>query len=156
MPYGPDLRRLNEAIPLAELSEGKTFTHEQLEGIVNEKRGTGRYYAVLNSWMKQQKKSNGVLMRWQPSVGIVVQDPADKLKSVESRMHQKLKQTGRAAGEIIFVDRSRLDETGQRRLDHETRRAHAIKDWADGERKQLAIELAPVKSLPKPKLVKEA
>ena len=156
LPYGPDVNRLKETFPVAKLAEGTILTHEELEAVVRQKRGTQRYYGVVNSWMKQQKNDNGIFMVWEASTGVKVLDPAGVLHCAETRTRQKIKQTGKAIRTFGWVDRSRLDETGQKRLDHQMRVASVIKQSIESAKKELAIDLAPVKSLPKPKLVQRS
>ncbi len=156
MPYGPDRKRLNEAFPVSSLTEGRTILHQELEGAINCKAKTSRYYSVVDSWIHQQENENGIFMRWEPTVGVKIMTPADVLAHAETKTRQKLRQTVKAIRIFGKVDRPRLDKIGQERLDHQMRVASLIKESADGARKQLAVDLAPVKSLPKPKLVREA
>jgi hypothetical protein len=152
LPYGPDVNRLKEAFPISKLTEGVIISHEELEKIVRQKRGTQRYYGVVNSWMGQQKNEHGLFLVWEPTAGVKVLDPAAIFHYGEARMRQKGKQLGRAVRILGHVDRTRLDEIGQKRFDQVTRVGHAIKTAVDDARKQLAIELGPVKSLPKPQM----
>lgn len=156
MPYGPDVNRLKETFPVTELTEGRILLHDQLEPIVRQKKGSQRYYGIINSWISQQRNDNGVFMVWEQARGLKVLGPAEILNYAETRTRQKMKQTGRAIKTFGWVDRTRLDDVGQKRLDHQMRVANTIRDAIDSARKQLAIDLAPVRSLPKPKLVREA
>lgn len=156
LPYAPDVKRLNDAFAIASLTEGRVITHMELEGVLACKSKSARYYAVINSWIHQQKNANGILMRWEPTVGVKIMNPADVLAYAETRTRQKLTQTGKAVRMFAYVDRARLDEVGQRRLDHQIRVANAIRESANSAKKELAVDLAPVKSLPKPKLIREA
>lgn len=154
MPYGPDVRRLEEAFPVTELTEGKVIEHEMLSGVLDLKRGTQRYYGVINAWRSRVRNSNGVILEWQPGDGLKVLDPAGVLDCSENRTRQKIKQLcgPRAIGMFAWVDRARLDDVGRRRFDHQARVVRALKDAVIEKRRELAIELAPVKSLPKPKI----
>lgn len=154
LPYGPDVKRLNEAFPVSELQEGKVIRHEELEPIVKAKHGTQRFYSVVNSWIAKQRNENGIYIAWIQGIGIKVLNPAEILQHGETRVRQKITQTGRAVRTFAWVDRERLDDIGQKRYDHQCLIAQRIKDSLNAARKELAIDLAPVKSLPKPKLVK--
>ena len=50
LPYAPDAAKLEKAFPNPE--EGQLFKHEEFEKLLIEKRGTQRYYGVINSWRK--------------------------------------------------------------------------------------------------------
>lgn len=152
LPFAPDVKRLEEAFPVDSLAEGRIIGHERLETIVQAKRGTGRYYGVINSWIHRLRNVNGVFVVWQQGDGIKVLNPAEILDHAELRTRQKIRQTGRAVKTFAWVDRTRLDETGQRRLDHQMRIVGAMKDSLDQAKRQLAVELAPVHSLPKRKI----
>lgn len=156
LPYSPDRRRLNEAFPMPALTEGRVISHEELGDAVNCNSKSSRYYAVINSWISHQESENGILMRWEHNIGLKVMNPADVLSYAETKTRQKLKQAVKAIRIFGKVDRKRLDTVGQDRLDHQVRVVNAYKESADAARKQLAVDLAPVKSLPKPKLVREA
>jgi hypothetical protein len=150
LPYKPDVKRLNEEFPVDQLIEGCVITHEQFEAILQQEHGTGRYYAVINSWIIHQRSENGIYIAWDPGTGVKVLNPAEILNHAETRTRQKLRQTGRAIKTFAWVNRARLDEIGQKRLDHQLRVASLIKESIESARKQMAVELAPVKSLPKP------
>ena len=156
VPYAVDVRRLTEAFPVPSLTEGRVIEHKQLEEIVNSPKGSQRYYGVINSWIGQMKHANGVFMTWEPSVGIKIQDPAGIFSFAENRTRQKIRQTGKAIKNFAWVDRSRLDPRGRERYDHQQQVLVRIEDALKNARKDLAVDLAPIQSLPKPKLVKEA
>jgi hypothetical protein len=152
VPYAIDVNRLKEAFPVPSLTEGRVIEHKDLELVITAKAGNQRYYGVINSWIAQMKNNNGVFMIWEPAVGIKVLAPAEILSHAEVRTRQKIGQTGKAIKIFAWVDRTRLNPVGQQRLDHQTRVTNAIKDALAMARKDLAIDLAPVKSLPRPKL----
>lgn len=156
LPYGPDIKRLRELFPATKLVEGLSIPHETLEGVLSQKRGTGRYYAVINSWIMRERNENGIFIVWEQTRGLKVLNPAELLNHAENRTRQKIKQTGKAVKMFAWVDRDRLDDLGKQRLDHQARVASAIRDSLESARKQLAVDLAPIKSLPRPKLVKNA
>lgn len=150
-PYGPDIKRLNEAFPVPALAEGLVIEHSRLEKVLGYKKGTSRYYGVIDSWINHQRAENSIVIAWELSVGLKVLNPAEILEYAEKRVRQKLTQTGRAIKMFGWVDRDRLDAVGQKRLDHQARVARVLKESVDIARKQLAVELAPIQSLPKPK-----
>lgn len=156
LPYGPDIRRLDEAFPVSSLTEGRVIKHEELEAVLELKRTSSRYYAVVRSWISHCRNSDNIFLVWEPRVGLKVLPPAEVLDHAETKTRQKIRQTARAIRLFGWVDRGRLDEVGQRRLDHQLRVAGAIKDSLDAAKKQLAVELAPAKSLPKRKVGDDA
>lgn len=155
VPYVVDVNRLKEEFPVTKLTEGTIIAHDAIGPIVNAKKGSQRYYGVVNSWIAQMRNTNGIFMVWQPGDGVKVLAPGEILDCAETRTRQKIRQTGKAIRTFGWVDRKRLDENGQTRLDHQLRVAEAIKKSLDSARREMAIELSPVKSLPKPKLPTE-
>lgn len=149
VPYALHIKRLQEAWPADKLTEGLTLTHEQLEGALNLPAKSQRYYGVINSWMTKLRNETGIFLAWEVGDGVKVLTPAQVLGHAETRTRQKLKQTGRAIRTFAWVDRERLDAKGQARLDHQTRVATALKAALDKTRQEMAVELAPVQSLPK-------
>lgn len=156
IPYAVDVNRLKAAFPVNSLNEGLIIKHVQLEATIDAKSGTRRYYSVINSWLSEMKNSNAIFMTWEHGVGIKVLNPSGILYHGESRVKQKSSQIQKAVKIFAWVSRARLDEVGQQRLDHQVRVASAIAAAARSGTKEMAIELAPVKSLPKPQLIREA
>src|SRR5215467_6274146 len=131
VPYAVDIKRLNDAFPLDLLTEGRVIEHSQLEAIVNAKKGTQRYYGIVNSWLVKNRRTYGVYIRWERPIGIKVLNPAEILDHGETQTRQKIRLTGKAMRITDYCDRSRLDAAGQQRLDHknqvESRVADALK-----------------------------
>ena len=156
VPYGVDVRRLCDAFPVPSLTEGREIPHHSLEEIINVPKGHQRYYAVVNSWIGQMRNSNGIFIVWRPTIGIKVLPPEGVLEHAETRIRQKIRLTKRAIGILPWVDGKRLDPMGQKRLDHMTRNTVILNDQLGATQRAIAIDLAPIKSLPKPKLIREA
>jgi hypothetical protein len=149
IPYGLDFTKLSEAFPVPELTEGRVITHAELEAVINVKRTSSRYYGVINAWVAKQKSSNGIILVWQVSVGLKVLNPAEVMEFAETRTKQKVRQLGKAIRIFGWVDRKRLDSVGQKRLDHQLMVTAKLSQLAGESQKELATELAPIKSLPK-------
>ncbi|MGH7486397.1 MAG: hypothetical protein ACREMY_12490, partial [bacterium] len=120
LPYGPDVKRLTEAFPPAALTEGRSISHEQLLGTLDCETRHERYYCIVNAWRRKQLHENGVYIIWEQGKGVVVLDPAGVLGDAERKIRQKIQQVGRSVKLLGWVDRGRLDPTGQARLDHQT------------------------------------
>lgn len=156
LPYAPDVKRLTEAFPAPELTEERVIQHEELEVIAKANKGAQRYYSVVNAWMMHQRNENGIFMVWVPSVGIKVLPPEEVMLFAENRVRQKSKQTRRAVKLFRWVDGDRLDEVGRKRLDHQMLVGARIDQELARDYREMAIDLAPVASLPKPKLIKKS
>lgn len=149
VPYALDVNRLNEAFPVPSLTEGRVIKHPQLEAVINTPFGSQRYYAVINSWISKNKNAHGIYVIWKHTVGIEVLDPAKLLTHAEDKTREKIRQTRKAVTILAWVDRSRLDVFGQQRLDHDQRVAGALNDAMQAAKKDMAVPLAPIRSLPK-------
>jgi hypothetical protein len=156
VPYAIDVRRLIEAFPAPSLAEGRVIGHAQLEEISNSSKGSQRYYGVVNSWIAHMRNENGIFIIWEPATGIKILGPAEILTYTETKTRQKIKQTGRAIKMVNWVDRGRLDTIGQQRHDHFRRHTSMLMDSLAATRRELAVNLSPIASLPKPKLIREA
>lgn len=154
MPYGPDIKRLREAYPSNTLTEGLVMEHAALEGIIGAPKGSQRYYGVINSWRSEELNKNGIFMAWQPGDGLKVLSPSEILARGDSVTLQKIKQLGRATKIYAWVSRDRLDEMGQKRLDHQLLKTGQIREAMNTARREMAIDLAPIKSLPRPMPIK--
>lgn len=154
LPYGPQVRKLEDNYPVPE--ENRIISHNELSEIIGENHGTKRYYGVINSWRKTLLNELGIDTAWLPSEGLKILDPSDRLHHSEADFKSSLRKAKRSVRRLAATPRDRLDDIGKRRYDHAAIVMAKIKLEAEHAQKQLAIDLAPVKSLPKPKLVKEA
>jgi hypothetical protein len=155
MPYGPDVRRLMEEFPPEELIEGKEISHIDIEKIIGYAKGTARYYGVVNSWFTHERTEHNIVIVWNPPDGAKILAPAEVLEFAETKVHQKAKGLGRATRKLTWVDRDRLNDTGRQRLDHQLGVAAKIGQYLNSIKKEMAIALAPVKSLPRRPLQKD-
>jgi hypothetical protein len=65
-------------------------------------------------------------------------------------MRGGIRKTKRSIKIVALVDGGRLDETGKKRLDHIKHVAFVLTEALTSAKTQLAIDLAPIKSLPRP------
>lgn len=151
IPYGPDVRKLEEAFPNPE--EDQTITSEEFEKIIRVPQKTGRFYGVINTWRRRLRTDRNIDSEWVQGVGVKILNPADRLKVSEGNIKQGIRKTGRAFRRLAITPRERLDSIGQQRFDHALLVASKLTLAGREAKKELAIDLAPVKSLPKPKLV---
>lgn len=151
IPYGPDIRKLEEAYPSPQ--EDQIIKSEDFEKIIRCEQKTPRFYGVINSWRRRLRNERNIDSEWVQGVGVKILNPADRLKVSETNIKHGIRKTSRAYRRLAITPRDRLDEVGQQRYDHQmTVAAKLIAAGRDAKR-ELAIDLAPVKSLPKPKLV---
>ena len=150
VPYGPDIKILQEAWPVPALIEGLVITHEQFAQALGYGWKSSRFYAVIRAWCHREYSEHGIFMAWEQKIGLRVLDPASKLLHGEGRIRGGLRRTKRGIKIVASVDGSRLDEMGKKRLDHDRHIAAVLNDALDSAKKQLAIDLAPIKSLPRP------
>jgi hypothetical protein len=117
-----------------------------------------RYYGVVNAWITQMRTTYKIIIEYQKTIGVKVLNPAEVLESTETRVKHKIRQTGKALKRYAWVDRDRLDATGQKRLDHQSLVALRLKQALTTAKNESAIDLAPIQSLPRPnvKMLKSA
>ncbi len=97
----------------------------------------------------------GIVLKWERRIGVKVLSPSDTLEFAETRTRQKAHQLGRATRLFNLVDRSRLDQTGQQRYDHDALKAARVKQIMDDVKKEL-VSLKPIQSLPRRRLEEPA
>lgn len=151
LPYGPDVRKLDEAFPSPD--EDQIIRSAEFEKIINTPAKTGRFYAVINTWRRRLRTERNIDSEWLQGVGVKILSPADRLKVSESDVKRGIRKTGRAFKRLAVTPRDRLDAVGQQRYDHALQVASKLTAAGRDAKRELAIDLAPVKSLPKPKLV---
>lgn len=151
IPYGPDIRKLEEAYPNPE--EDQVIKSEEFEKVIRVPQKTSRFYGVINTWRRRLRADRNIDSEWVQGVGVKILNPADRLKLSEGNIKQGIRHTGRAFRRLGVVPRERLDAMGQARYDHAVQVASKLTVAGREAKKELAIDLAPIKSLPKPKLV---
>lgn len=151
IPYGPDVRKLEESYPSPE--EDAILRHNELETLLKIEQKTQRYYGVINTWRRNLRRERNIDSEWVHGVGLKILNPADRLKESERNIKQGIRHTGRAFKRLAITPRERLDSIGQARYDHALQVASKLTTAGREAGRELAIDLAPVKSLPKPKLV---
>ena len=147
IPYGPQVNRLKDKFPKPE--EEIVYTHGELEEIIREPIGTQRYYGVINSWRNYLLHDLGIDSAWCPGEGLKILNPEDRLKVGEDQFRQGLRKTRRAFKRTAIIPRERLDDIGRQRFDHQMKIMAKLSTAAVEAKRDLAIDLAPVKSLPK-------
>jgi len=148
VPYAIDVNRLIETFSIS-LEEGRIITHTELEGATDCKRGTRRYYSVVNAWIRAMFSSYRTYIIWRQREGVVVLDPAKVLQHGEKRTKEKIRQTCKAVGIFDVVERERLSPPGQLRCDHDRRVGRMITTACIAARSEFACSLGPVEVLPK-------
>lgn len=151
IPYGPDVRKIEEAYPNPE--EDQVIKSEEFETLIRVPQKTPRFYGVINAWRRRLRADRNIDSEWVQGVGVKILNPADRLKVSESNIKQGIRRTGRAFRRLAITPRERLDAVGQQRYDHQLQVGAKLTAAGREAQKELAVDLAPVRSLPKPKLV---
>lgn len=151
IPYGPDVRKLEEAYPSP--TEDQIITHDEFEKTIRVEQKTPRFYGVINAWRRRLRNERNIDSEWIQGVGVKILNPADRLKVSEGNIKHGICKTSRAFRRLAITPRERLDAVGQQRYDHQLAVAAKLVTAGRDAKRDLAIDLAPVKSLPKPKLV---
>lgn len=146
-PYGPDLDRLDEAFPSPK--EGDIIQSQEIAEVIGEDRSSNRYKGVVTAWRKRLRRERNIDTDAVVGVGIKVLPPADRLRCSERDYTRGVRQQLRSEARLMSVPRERLDEKGQHRYDHARSVLAKTRDAVLSARRELAVDIAPVKSLPK-------
>jgi hypothetical protein len=151
IPYSPDVKMLEDTYP--QLEEGSMIVHSDFEEILKMKAGSQRYYGVINSWRKYLRRTRDIDTEWDRGVGLKILTPGERMGCGENDLARSIRASGRAIKRTLGTDRDRLDETGKRRYDHIASKVKPFLEFANRTRREISIDIAPVKSLPKPKIM---
>jgi hypothetical protein len=152
LPYAPDIRRLDDAFPTPD--EGQLLRYEQIEEVLHCRRTETRFRTVLASWRRSLWRTRNIDTEAVAGTGIKILEPAERVKLREKDMLLKARLLGRTRQRFASAPRERLNAEGQQRYDHIMLFTGRIQAAIDDAKKSLPADIAPVKSLPKPKLVK--
>lgn len=78
--------------------------------------------------------------------------PDERLHASEKDFLVGIRKSKRGIRRMAATPRERLDVIGQQRYDHQAVIMAKFKVDADAAKKQIAVDIAPVKSLPKPNI----
>lgn len=53
VPTAPDVKKLRDSFDSRMVVGGQTVTHEEIETVIDSKRGTSRYRSVISAWRKE-------------------------------------------------------------------------------------------------------
>lgn len=147
LPYGPEIEKLDAAFPVPSLTEGRVIPSAEIQQVLGLKAGP-RYYAVVNSWRGKQRAQRNIILEYRDG-GLKVLPPGEVLDVAETSTHRAARHIKRAVRKFGWVDRKRLDESGQRRYDHTSRVATVMAAAVEDSKKKMAIELPAAQSLPR-------
>jgi hypothetical protein len=142
IPYAEALARLENAFPY--LKDGDLFTHEQLEEIIGEPRGSNRYRGTLSSWRRHLRRRG-----YWPSgrgraqgVGLMLCTPRERQAEGVNSAYKALKSSKVAVVAIDGVDTATYDH--QEKNDYERARAEIMTIHAGTEAAVKRIMPPPV------------
>lgn len=150
LPYEPEVRKLETRYE--QLDEGIVIPHAEMEQLLGLPRSAKRYFGIINSWRAKLLRTRNIDTEFERGNGLKILPPEDRLAVSERDFHFSARALGRSLRRTTMVPRDRLNEVGKRRADHIEKRVAFAYQSVSEARKQLAIDLAPVKSLPKPQL----
>jgi len=152
IPYGPDIKLLQETWPVARLQLGFTIHYDEFSQVLGYDRHSSRFYSVIRSWCHLEDREHGIFMAWEPKIGLRVLGQSGKLMGAELKTARGCRAIRRGKRMIDSVDTEQLDDLGKKRLDHDRHVLAVLYDHISSAQKQLASELAPIKSLPRPSI----
>lgn len=150
VPYQVDAKKLDESYPVPSLVEGRVISREEVSGVLGIECGSQRYYGVVNHWRNRLRNECGIHADYDVGEGIRILNPAELFTRTENRIRSKGKQFVRKVNDLRWVESARLEPAARQRFDHQVIHAAKIKDAVLGGLKGMAIDLAPIKCLPKP------
>lgn len=117
LPTAPQVRKLEEAYPDLEALRGTNILHADIERLIGEKRGEGRYKTVTNSWRKRAEDKNFVIDGEGEAVGVGfrVLTHAEQAEHSRKRRKRGIRQIRRGFTEAVGVNTAKLSDE-QRRL----------------------------------------
>jgi hypothetical protein len=143
VPYAEALTRLEKAFP--DLKDGDLVTHEQLEQIIGEPRGSNRYRGTLSSWRRQLRRRG-----YWPSgrgraqgVGLMLCTPRERQAEGVNYAYKALKSSKVAVVCMEGVDTTAYDQ--KEKNDYERARAEIMTIHAGTEAAVKRIMPPPVK-----------
>src|SRR5580765_6333138 len=90
LPYGPELRRLDDAFPLPQ--EGEVLRYEQIEEVLQHGRTESRFKTVLYAWRRSLWRSRNIDTEALAGIGIKILEPADRAALREKGILRKSRQ----------------------------------------------------------------
>lgn len=109
VPYGPDIKRLEERFPVSSLEIGHTIPKDEFASTIYESWGTARCRGVYAAFGKRLLEDHGILLKPQGEA-IVVLDDNDRV----DEMRANLRGIGRKSIKVrrigATINRKKLDD----------------------------------------------
>jgi hypothetical protein len=148
VPTEPDVKALMVAFP--EIDPGAVVTYEQIESIINVKRGSSRFVTVTNAWRSRLLKDKNIEVRPLRGIGLRRLTEAERVSENIGGVAKGARIIRRSGNRLMRVEPARLDEIERRKRDHAIRLADAaVGTIRNGMREIAESALAPVASLPR-------
>ena len=123
VPTELEVKALREAFPAMEV--GQEITTEEVEKIIDVKKGESRYYTVTVRWRKEVERKDGLVIGQTPE-GFRVLDDADKTNLSTKKLISATRLARRSRHVAALVDVSKLTPEQRKEFDHVAKASAAI------------------------------
>ncbi len=141
LPYAPDIQLLMDALPPEQMKAGSLIPHTQLLKILNMDSRNHRYDSLLNSWRGQLQKNHGVVVVWQPRLGMRVLTDYGKVGQSASYFGSGVRKIKKADKVLRAVKPSNLSEPQRDVYTHRRRVTTAVAEVLKAASKDLRVQL---------------
>lgn len=121
LPTEPDIKRIREAFPDCELKAGDIIRHDNIERVLQVKKGSSRYQTLTTRWRKLVETESGIIIGAERGTGFKVLSDGQKVGLSGAKLRSAARFARRAYIVAGRVDRSNLTDDERTRLDHQTR-----------------------------------
>lgn len=116
VPYGPDIKKLEETFPASSLTIGRTIQKDEFASTIHEEWGTNRCMGVWAAFKKRMLSDHGVVLKPEGEA-IRVLDDNDRVDAVRGKLKTAARHVIGANRIGATVDRKKLDEDRARSLE---------------------------------------
>jgi hypothetical protein len=118
VPTEPDVEKLRKEWPEEELEPGDIIPYDEVCSIIGVKFRQSRFRTVTNAWRKMVEEETNIIIGTEPSVGFRVLSESEKAKLSGSKLRASTRAAKRSYIVAARVDRCKLEEEEQKKLDH--------------------------------------
>lgn len=137
VPTGPDVKRIIEAWPPADMAPGVVIHFSSIGDLIGINSESSRFRTVTERWRREMEKDHGILLGCPGDKTFVVLDDYGKVDLIKKKVTSAFKSSRRALRVSTHVDRRNLDDEGRLVLDHQRRCAGQIAAMKQTRKKSL-------------------
>ncbi len=140
IPTDMEVKKLRENLPL---TRGDIVEHSRIAAVIGHAPGTSRYKSIVVAWVRRVLRETNLQLKSLRGVGYRVLDEHERIGDAVDTYTRGTRQMVRGARKVAVIERPRLTEIDQGKLEHVERHITRVVAEARLASKEMSIRLQP-------------